>query len=51
MPQHAKIEHDNRGNERPQQHQKFALSDQVGLAGFVNQFRNFAHGAVHGEIL
>ncbi len=51
MPQHAKIKHDDGGNEGPEQHQELALRDQVGLAGFVNQFRNFAHGAVHRKVL
>ncbi len=51
MPQHAKVEHDDDGNEGPQQHEEFALGDEVGLAGFVNQFRDFAHGAVHGQVL
>ena len=35
----------------PQQHQELALRDQVGLAGFVDQFRDFAHGAMHGQVL
>ncbi len=51
MPQHAKVEHDDGGNEGPQQHQELALRDQIGFAGFVNQFRDFAHGAVHGQVL
>src|ERR1019366_4563519 len=51
MPQHAKVEHYDDGNEGPQQHQEFALGDEVGLTGFVNQFRDFAHGAVHGQVL
>jgi len=28
MPQHAKVEHDDGGNEGPQQHQELALRDQ-----------------------
>ena len=51
MPQKTKIEHDDGGNEGPQQHQELALRDQVSLTGFVNQFRDFAHGAVHGQVL
>ncbi len=51
MPQHAKVEHDNGGNEGPQQHQEFALGDEVGFASFVNQLRDFTHGAVHGQVL
>ena len=51
MPEHAKVEDDDGGNEGPQQHQELALGDQIGLAGFVNQFRNFAHGTMHGQVL
>ena len=51
MQQHAEIEHDDGGDEDPEQEQEFALRDQVGLAGFVDQLGHFAHGAVNRQIL
>ena len=32
-------------------HQEFALRDQIGLAGFVDQLGDFPHRAVHRQIL
>ena len=49
--QHAKIKDDDNSDKRPQQQQEFTLRNQVGLASFVNQFRNFAHRAMHWQIL
>jgi hypothetical protein len=51
MSQHAKIKHNDGRNKRPQQHQELALREQIGLAGFVNQLRNFAHGAMYRQVL
>ena len=51
MAQHAKVDSDNDRDKGPQQHQELALRDEVGLAGFVDQFRDLSHGAVHGQIL
>ena len=45
VQQHAEIQHDDRGDERPQQHQELALRDQIGLAGLVDQLGNFAHAS------
>ena len=50
LQQHAKIEQDDDRDERPQQEQEFPLRDQVGPAGFIDQFRNFTHGAMHWQI-
>ena len=50
MQEHAEIEHDDHGDECFEQEQELALSDQIGFTGFIDEFRNFAHGAVHGEI-
>ena len=33
-----------------EQQQELALGEEVGLAGFVDQFGNFEHGAMHGQI-
>ena len=48
--QHAEIEHDDDGDEEPQDQQEFALGDQVGLAGLVNQLGNLEHGTMHGHL-
>ena len=34
----------------PEQQQEFALREEIGLAGFVDQFGNVAHRAMHGQI-
>ena len=51
VQQHAEIQDHGRGDERPQQHQEFALGDQVRFAGLINQLGYFAHRAVHRQIL
>ena len=51
VTQHAEIQHDDGSDENPKQKEKLALIDEVGLAGFVDQLRNFAHRAMHGQIL
>ena len=48
--QYAKIKNNYDRDENPQQHQELALSDEVSLAGLVNQFRNFPHRAMHRQI-
>ena len=45
--QHAEIKHDHYRDEEPQDQKKFSLSDQIGLAGFIDQFGNLEHGAMH----
>ena len=47
----AKIKQNDDGNEGPQQKDEAALRDQVGLAGLVDEFGDFAHGTMHGQIL
>src|SRR4029077_15407198 len=49
--QYTEVEQDDDRDEHPQQHQEFALSDQVSLAGLVNQFGNLEHGAMYRQIL
>ena len=51
MPQHAEVHRDDDRDKRPQQHQELALCDQISLAGLINQFRDFAHGAMYGQVL
>ena len=48
--QHTEVQHDDDGDENPQKKQEFALRDEIGFAGFVNQLGNFPHGAVHRQI-
>ena len=48
--QHAEVKHDDDGDEEPQDQQEFALGDQIGFAGLVNQFGNLEHGAMHWHI-
>ena len=49
--ENAEIQHDHDGDEDPQEKQKFALREEVGFAGLVNQLGHFAHGAVHRQVL
>ena len=51
MQQDAEVEDDDDGDEGPQQQEEFALGDEVGLAGLVDEFGDFAHGAVDGQVL
>ena len=51
LQQHAEVQHDHHRDERPQDRQELALRHQVGLAGFVDQFRHLAHGAVYRQVL
>ena len=48
--QPAEVSRNNDRDESPQQQDEFALRDQIRLAGFVDQFRNFAHGAMHRQV-
>ena len=51
MPlQHAEVENDNRADEDLQDQQEFALRQQVGLTGFVDQLGDFEHRLVHRQI-
>ncbi len=49
--QPAKVSGNDDRNEDPQQQNELALRDQIGLAGFVNQFRDFPHRAMHRQVL
>ena len=51
VQQHAEIKHDDDGDEALEQQQEFALGDEIGFAGLVDQLGNFAHRAVHRQIL
>ena len=48
--QHAEIKHDDRADEKFQDQQEFALREQIGLAGFVDQLGDFEHRLVHRQI-
>ena len=48
--QHAEVEHDDDGDEDPEQEQEFALLDQVGLAGLPDQLGDLCHGTVDGKV-
>ena len=48
--QPAEVQHDDDGDENPQEKKEFALRGEIGFAGFVDEFGNVAHGFVDGEI-
>ncbi len=49
--QPSEVSQDDDRDERPQDHQELALGDQVGLAGFVDQVGDVAHGAMDRHLL
>ena len=49
--QHAEVQDYDHGNERLKNQDELALRDQIGFAGLIDQFGDFAHGAMHGRIL
>src|SRR5215469_6564122 len=49
--EYAEIQNDDDSDEDPKEEEKFALGDQVGFAGFVDQLGDFPHGAVYGHVL
>src|SRR5262249_49710058 len=49
--EHAEVEDNDDGDENPEEEEEFALRDEIGLAGFVDEFGNVAHGLMHGKIL
>ena len=51
MLEDAEVEQNDDGDERPEQKDEFALGDEIRLAGFVDEFGDFAHGAMHGQVL
>ncbi len=51
MQQHAEVKHDHDGDEDLEQQQEFALGDQIGFAGLVDQLGNFPHRAMHRQVL
>src|SRR2546429_9099181 len=48
--QPAEVQHDDDGDENPQEKKEVALRGEIGFAGFVDEFGNVAHGFVDGEI-
>src|SRR5690349_11739860 len=46
----AEIEHDDNGDEGPEQEQEFALWCGISFAGVVDELGDVAHGFVDGEI-
>ena len=50
-PQHSEIGNDDHCNENPQQQDEFSLRGQIRLAGFIDQFGDFAHRAMHRQVL
>src|SRR3989339_136627 len=51
MPQAAVIDDYDDGKHKLENKNKFTLRYKIGFAGFVNQFRYFAHGFMHGHRL
>ena len=51
MLEHAEVQNNNDGDEGPEEEDEFALGDEISFAGLVNKFGDFAHGAMHREIL
>ena len=49
--QHAEVDHHDRADEHLEQQDELALRDQVGLAGLVDQLRDFQHRRVHRQRL
>ena len=49
--EYPEIQNNDDGDKDPEKKEKFALGDEVGLAGFVDKFGDFAHGAMHGHVL
>ena len=50
LQQHSEVQHDDHGDERFEQQQKFALRDEIRLASLVDQLGNFTHRAVHRQV-
>ncbi len=51
MFQDAEVQHDNDGDKRFKNQDELSLRDQIGFAGFIDQFRDLAHGAMHRCVL
>ena len=49
--QPSEVRRNDDRDEGPQHQDEFALRDQIGFAGLVNQLGNLAHGAVDGSVL
>src|SRR5580704_4932400 len=47
----AEIQSDDYGDEYPQEQDELSLRDQVSFAGLVDEFGDFAHGAMNGQVL
>ena len=44
MHQKTEVHDHNRGDKDPKNSNKFSLGEEIGFAGFINQFRNVLHG-------
>ena len=49
--QPAEVQRDDDRDESPEQKNELALRDQVGFAGLIDQFGDFAHGAMNRQVL
>src|SRR5271155_1758541 len=47
--ENAEVNDDHDSDKQPQQNEEFALREEVRFASFVNEFRNVAHGLMHGH--
>src|SRR5258708_37825289 len=51
MLEEAEVKQDDDGDEGPQQQDEFPLGDEISFAGLVDEFGDFAHGAVDRQVL
>ncbi len=51
LQQHAEVQQNDDGDERPEEQQELALLDDVGLASFPDQLRHLCHRVVDGQVL
>ncbi len=51
MLEHAEVEDHDHADEDLENQDELALRDQVGLAGLVNELRDFPHRRVNGQVL
>ncbi len=46
----AEVKDDDDADETLEDQEEFALREEVGLTGFPDEFGDFPHGFVHGEV-
>ncbi len=51
MPQKPEVENDDGADEQLEDQQELSLSEQVGLAGFIDQLGDIQHRPVHRHVL